>query len=89
MTVTIFDLGLSVEAVSLFLLVEGMEGNKIDPEKNCTAKKEAVSIAGCLEKWNGHEADFNAALKELEDAGTIKNSNSQLHITKPHTWKTK
>ncbi len=86
---TIFDLGLSVEAVSLFLLIEGQEGSKIDPDKNCTAKPHDISIEDCLAKWNGNDGDFNAALEELTAAGAVKNTNSLLRITKPDTWITK
>lgn len=89
MAKTIFDLGLSVEAVSLFLLIEGQEGSKIDPDTNCKARPDEISIEGCLAKWNGNETDFNAALKELTAAGAVKNSNSLLSITKADTWKTK
>ncbi|WP_432738528.1 hypothetical protein [Maridesulfovibrio sp. FT414] len=89
MAKSIFDLGLSVEAVSLFLLIEGQEVGKIDPDKNCTAKPESISIDGCLSKWNGEEKDFRSALVELEAAEAIKNSNSLLSTTKPDRWKTK
>ncbi|WP_320171429.1 hypothetical protein [Maridesulfovibrio sp.] len=89
MPTTIFDLGLSVEAVSLFLLIEGLEGNRIDPDKNCTARPQPITVESCLAKWSGGEADFKAALTELTAIGALKNEHSQLSITKADTWKTK
>ncbi|CCO22889.1 hypothetical protein [Maridesulfovibrio hydrothermalis] len=89
MAATIFDLGLSVEAVSLFLLIEGLEGSKIDPDKNCTAKSANITADICLAKWNGEDADFKRALSELLAVGAIKDNNSELGTTKPAAWKTK
>ena len=89
MAKAIFDLGLSVEAVSLYLLIEGMAGSKIDPDKNCTAGNTGITIESCLEKWNGEKIDFDKALEDLLAAGTIKNSDSELTLTKPAAWKTK
>ncbi len=89
MAKTVFDLGLSVEAVSLFLLIEGLEGGKIDPDKNCTATPSAITIDSCLEKWSGEKIDFESALKELLAAGAVRNNDSELTITKPDSWKKK
>ncbi|WP_027720559.1 hypothetical protein [Maridesulfovibrio zosterae] len=89
MAKSIFDLGLSVEAVSLFLLIEGMAGSKIDAEKNCKASTEGITVHSCIEKWSGEEVDFNSALEELVAAGVVKNRDSDLSITKTDTWKTK
>lgn len=89
MAKTVFDLGLSVEAVSLFLLIEGLEGAKIDPDKNCKATPGAITIDSCLEKWSGEKVDFEGALKELLAAGAVRNNDSELSITKSDTWKKK
>lgn len=89
MAKTIFDLGLSVEAVTLFLLIEGLEGGKIDPEKNCAADSTNITIESCMAKWSGEEDDFKTALEELLSAGAIKNNDSELSISKADAWKTK
>ncbi len=89
MAVSIFDLELSVEANSLFLLIEGMLGTKIDPDKNCKAVPGSVTIERCLEKWNGEENDFLVAMKELVDAGILTEKNSELRVNAPENWKKK
>ncbi len=89
MAVSIFDLGLSVEANSLFLLIEGLLGSKIDPDKNCKAVPGNVTIEGCLEKWNGEENDFLVAMKELVDAGVVAENDSELKISAAVDWKKK
>ncbi|ACS78190.1 hypothetical protein [Maridesulfovibrio salexigens] len=89
MAVSIFDLGLSVEANSLFLLIEGMLGSKIDPDRNCKAVAGSVTIEGCLAKWNGEENDFLVAMKELIDAGILTETDSELRVSAPENWKKK
>ncbi|WP_320006970.1 hypothetical protein [Maridesulfovibrio sp.] len=89
MAVSIFDLGLSVEANSLFLLIEGMLGSKIDPKKNCKAKVTDITYAACLEKWNGEENDFLVAMKELIDAGVIAEEDAVFKVISSDNWKKK
>ncbi|WP_319777482.1 hypothetical protein [Maridesulfovibrio sp.] len=89
MAVSIFDLGLSVEANSLFLLIEGMQGSKIDPEKNCKAAATDITYAACLAKWSGEENDFLVAMKELIDAGVLAEEDSVFRILAVDNWKKK
>ncbi|WP_319763077.1 hypothetical protein [Maridesulfovibrio sp.] len=89
MAVSIFDLGLSVEANSLFLLIEGMLGSKIDPDKNCKADANIITYGLCLEKWNGEENDFLIAMKELLDAGVLVDENGTFKVLAVDNWKKK
>ncbi len=89
MAVSIFDLGLSVEANSLFLLIEGMLGSKIDPVKNCKAVATDITYAACLEKWSGEENDFLVAMKELIDAGVLAEEDSFFKVLATDNWKKK
>ncbi|WP_031481582.1 hypothetical protein [Maridesulfovibrio frigidus] len=89
MALAVFDLGLSVEAVSLFLMVESLEGGKIDKSENCTATSDPVTKQTCIEKWNAQEGDFEAAVKELVARNIISAEHSEFKILSSDVWITK
>ncbi len=89
MALAVFDLGLSVEAVSLFLMVESLEGGQIDKSENCTAKSDPVTKQTCLDKWNAQEGDFESAIKELVTRNVISADHSELKILSSDVWITK
>ncbi|WP_291330115.1 hypothetical protein [Desulfovibrio sp. UCD-KL4C] len=89
MAKSVFDLGLSVEAVSLFLMIESLEGGKIDPTQNCKAPRQVVTIENCREKWNAEEGDFQSAVKTLVELNIISNEHSEFKILSPDVWITK
>ncbi|OEU68884.1 MAG: hypothetical protein BA863_05305 [Desulfovibrio sp. S3730MH75] len=89
MPLAVFDLGLSVEAVSLFLMVESLEGSQIDKSQNCTAKSDPVTTQSCLDKWNAQEGDFKNAVKELVARNVISADHSKLKILSSDVWITK
>ncbi len=56
----IFDLDLSIETTSLYLLIEGFSGDKSN-----------VSTQQLLQVWNSTEALFKKGLEELEERNII------------------
>ncbi|SDK42564.1 hypothetical protein SAMN05660337_0409 [Maridesulfovibrio ferrireducens] len=89
MAIAVFDIGLSVEAVSLFLMIESLEGGKIDASQNCTAPRQVVTTKNCLEKWNADEGDFHSAVKELVARNVISDAHSEFKILSSDVWITK
>ncbi|MBI9111983.1 hypothetical protein [Maridesulfovibrio ferrireducens] len=89
MAIAVFDIGLSVEAVSLFLMIESLEGGKIDASQNCIAPRQVVTAKNCLEKWNADEGDFHSAVKELVARNVISDDHSEFKILSSDVWITK
>ncbi|SMF25886.1 hypothetical protein [Desulfovibrio gilichinskyi] len=89
MAISVFDLGLSVEAVSLYLMIESLEGGKIDAAQNCKAPRQLVTIQNCREKWNAEEGDFKSAVKTLVERNIISDEHAEFKILSPDVWITK
>ncbi|GAU09605.1 hypothetical protein [Desulfoplanes formicivorans] len=74
---TIFELGLSVEAVSLYILLDHFEGSK-----------GRVTREILLTKWNASADSFEKSLQELEMQGVVTISEQGMVATTPVSrWK--
>ena len=73
---TIFDLGLSVHATSLYILVDALlqEGEKI-------------SLDACEARWSATCEEMHEALEELKARGIVDVVDGHVEIKESETWK--
>lgn len=71
----IFELGLSVEAVSLYLILFDLDFSMVPLE-----------MENIRSRWNADEALLNSALDELEMNTVISRKNSILEINPVTAW---
>ncbi len=78
----IFNLNLSTETISLYLLCCGIKDAGI-----------TLTTKNILERWNGTEEGFQKAMKELEDRNIISkimtdgNQHDAFHLKDVHGWR--
>ena len=78
----IFELGLPMETVSLYLLCCGI----LDADLTLSTKN-------ILERWNGSEEDFGKSAQELEKRNILKkalsdgNGNDVFRVNDVHGWR--
>jgi hypothetical protein len=72
----IFNLGLSTEATSLYILIEAL-----------VSEGKEVSFPACEARWTSDCAEMATAMAELEARGVVDVTDGKIEIKDSHAWR--